>query len=164
MKRLTLLRHAKSSWDQAGLDDHDRPLAERGRRDAPRIGERLTRRGLRPDLVLSSTALRARETAELVSAALGGGSRPKLALEPRIYLASPDELLAVLAGIDDAVGELVLVGHNPGLTELVNTLLPDLKLANLPTAGAVAIDCDTDRWQTIDAARFAHRFSEFPKK
>lgn len=163
MKRLTLLRHAKSSWDDDGLDDHDRPLAERGCRDAPRVGEQLGGFGLAPDLVLSSTAVRARDTARLVADVLGKGVPERLRLEARIYLASPGQLLALIAETDDSIGELLLVGHNPGLTELVNCLLPEMRLANLPTAGAVAVDCDVDRWASIDSAAFSLRFTVFPK-
>lgn len=163
MKRLTLLRHAKSSWDETGLDDHDRPLAARGLRDAPRMGKRLAAHGIAPDAIFSSSAVRARQTAELVAPLLGL-DRTGIRIEPAIYLASPGELLAVLARIDDAIEELVLVGHNPGLTLLANMLLPDLALANLPTAGAVAIDCDTATWSGIDAAGFELRVCDYPKK
>ena len=166
MKTLTLLRHAKSSWAEAGLDDHERPLAERGLRDAPMIGARLAAHGIEPGLILSSTAVRARETARLAAAAFAAdsGRSADLKLLPEIYLASPGKLLAVLAGVDDAVGALVLVGHNPGMTELVNLMLPSLRLANLPTAGAIVIECDTPSWRDIDAAGFRFLFGEFPKQ
>lgn len=163
MKRLTLLRHAKSSWDQHGLADHERPLAQRGLRDAPRMGRRLAELGVAPDLVLTSSATRALQTGELITAQLGRDSL-ETRIEPRIYLASPGELLEVIAAQDAAVEELMLVGHNPGLTTLVNMLLPGLRLANLPTAGAVAIDCDIDAWSAIDSAGFSLRCYEFPKK
>lgn len=161
LKTLTLLRHAKSSWDDDALPDHDRPLAARGLDDAPRMGLRLAARGLEPDLILSSTAARARQTAELVLAGLGGTA--ELRSDPRIYLASPGELLAVIAGVGDDIRELMLVGHNPGMTELVRMIVPGLGLANLPTAGAVAVDCETSRWSSVDAAAFALRFYDFPK-
>jgi phosphohistidine phosphatase len=162
MKRLTLLRHAKSSWDNEGLSDHDRPLAPRGRRDAPRMGTRLARRGLEPDLLLTSSATRARKTTELVAAALD--SKPiETRIEPDIYLASPGELLAVLKAVEDEVRELILIGHNPGFTLLANMLLPEIRLANLPTAGAVCIDCDTESWQEIDDCDRRLVFYDFPK-
>lgn len=162
MKQLVLMRHAKSSWGDSGLADHDRPLSGRGLRDAPRMGKRLAAQGIAPDLLLSSSALRARQTAELVAGALGPSS-PATRIEPGIYLATPGELIGTVASLDDAVGELLLVGHNPGLTQLANILLPGLGLHNLPTAGVVAIECDTDRWAGIDSAAFRLRFYDYPK-
>jgi phosphohistidine phosphatase len=162
VKRLVLFRHAKSSWEKRGLADHDRPLAGRGRRDAPRMGERLSRRGVEPNLLLASSAKRAQETAELLAGPLehrGLACRT----DPGIYLASPGELLEILKAVDDDVVELILVGHNPGLTQLANMLLPELKLHNLPTAGAVAIDADTSSWHDLDAAALTLRFYDYPK-
>jgi len=161
MKRLTLLRHAKSSWDDHGLPDHDRPLAVRGLRDAPTMGKRLAAQGIAPDLLLTSTALRARMTADLVAASLG--LAPPIRTEARIYLASPGELLAIIAAQSEAVSELLLVGHNPGLTQLANMLLPDLKLANLPTAGAVSVEYDGEAWSDLDAGGFRLRCYDYPK-
>ncbi|HEY5667278.1 MAG TPA: histidine phosphatase family protein [Gammaproteobacteria bacterium] len=162
MKQLTLLRHAKSSWDDSRLADQDRPLARRGLRDAPRMGERLAKRGLRPDLMLTSSATRARETAELVNAQLNDAPIA-LRIEPKIYLATPGELLAVIASVEDAVGSLVVIGHNPGFTQLANMLLPDLELLNLPTAGVVCIECDIPSWGEIDAGSRRLEFYDFPK-
>jgi phosphohistidine phosphatase len=162
MQHLILLRHAKSSWDDAGLADHDRPLAGRGLDDAPEMGRRLARRGIAPDLVLTSSARRARMTAELVVAELGQPDC-RIEIESAIYLASPGELLAVIAGVDAARRALLVVGHNPGMTQLANMLVPELGLANLPTAGIVAVHCDTDRWAGIDAAGFSLDFCDFPK-
>lgn len=160
MKRFTLLRHAKSSWADSGLTDHDRPLAPRGLRDAPRMGRRLAELGLEPALVLSSTATRARQTAELVAQAL---ACPRIATDGTIYLASPATLLDVLMRQSDAIGELIVVGHNPGFTDFANRLLPELKLHNLPTAGAVAIDADASSWSELGSAHFTLLFCESPK-
>jgi phosphohistidine phosphatase len=163
MKLLTLFRHAKSDWDDPGLADHDRPLAPRGHRDAPRMGKRLARRELVPDLLLTSTALRARQTADYLVAALKLAAG-RVRKERGVYLASPGELLRILAELDDGLEHVLLVGHNPGLTELANRLLPSLKLDNLPTAGCVAVDCDMAHWRDIDSARLRLRFYDFPKK
>lgn len=162
MKTLTLLRHGKSSWDDHHLSDHDRPLAKRGLRDAPRMGKRMSKRGLEPDWLLTSSAVRALQTAELVEPALRHPGL-ELRVDPRIYLATPGELLAVLTDTPDRIGELVMVGHNPGLTQLANMLLPELRLANLPTAGVVAIDCDIDSWADIESGTFDLRFYDYPK-
>ena len=163
MKTLALFRHAKSSWEDENLDDHDRPLAPRGHRDAPRMGKRLARRGLDPDLLLTSTALRARETADYLAAALGL-ARSRIRVERRIYLASPGELLKVIAALDDSLASVLLVGHNPGLTDLANMLLPSLDLDNLPTAGVVAVRSSAVRWKDIDSATLALGFYDSPKQ
>jgi phosphohistidine phosphatase len=161
VKRLILFRHAKSSRDE-DVGDVDRPLAPRGERDAPRMGKRLAARHARPELILASHAARAQRTAELVASALGLGPKQRRTDE-RLYLASPDAILGVVAAQDDACACLLLVGHNPGLTELVNRLLPDLALDNLPTSGVVAIDLATTRWK--DAARAGARLAyyDYPK-
>jgi len=126
------------------------------------MGRRLAARGASPGLILSSTAVRARETAELVAAELEPPQR-RIDRDPRIYLASPGELLQVIAGLDDAIDDVVIVGHNPGLTQLANMLVPSLALTNLPTTGVVAIECDTPAWGEIDSARFSLRFYDYPK-
>ena len=112
MKTLLLVRHAKSSWDHPGVDDHDRPLNARGRRDAPEMGRRLAERGLVPDRILSSTALRARTTAQLIAEGLGFDV-DRIILDERLYAASADEVLRVIGEIDGDVGTAMVVGHNP---------------------------------------------------
>ena len=161
MKQLILFRHAKSSWDDA-LDDVDRPLAARGERDAPRMGKRLKARHARPALILTSHAARARRTAELIARALGAGPE-LLRIDKALYLASPDALLGVVAKQNDARACVLLVGHNPGLTELVNRLLPDLALDNLPTSGVVAIDLAATRWQDAGTAATKLPYYDYPK-
>jgi phosphohistidine phosphatase len=162
MKHLILLRHAKSSWKNPALDDADRPLAERGERDAPRMGERLKARGAQPTLLLTSPARRALRTAEIVGRALGlGQERSRTVAE--LYLASPDEIRGVVAAQDDAHDCLLLVGHNPGLTELVNELLPGLALDNLPTAGVVGIDLAASTWTAAARMRGRLSYLDYPK-
>ncbi len=162
MKRLILLRHAKSSWDQDGLPDSERPLSGRGERDAPRMGARLHKRGIHPDLVLASPAVRARRTASLVAAALDYPA-DAVRIDATLYLAAPVEILAVIAEQADAVDCLLVVGHNPGLTELTNLLLPELELANLPTAGIVVVDCATERWADVRSAQRRLVYYDYPK-
>ena len=112
---LLLLRHAKSSWVDPTLPDHDRPLASRGRRDAKRIAKHLTGLEFEPELVLCSSAVRTRETLELVRPALGNS---KVLFEDGLYGASSDELLGRIRVVPDAVGSVMLIGHNPGLEQL----------------------------------------------
>lgn len=124
MRTLLLLRHAKSSWDDHGLADYDRPLAKRGLKAAPRMGEEIGRLGLRPTLIICSGAKRTRQTLELAVAAMGG-ERPQVAFDDAIYMASPAALLTLIRqqppGAD--TDPLMIVGHNPGLEELAQELV-----------------------------------------
>ena len=162
MKRLLLCRHAKSSWAEGGQQDHERPLSARGERDAPRIGKRLHRHGTSPNSLVSSPAVRARRTAELLADALRY-PRSQIRLEPTLYLANPAALTAVVAGENDDADCLLVVAHNPGLTDLVNHLLPDFALDNLPTCGVVAIDFDARHWAEMAAAPRQLVYYDYPK-
>ncbi|MEV5987607.1 histidine phosphatase family protein [Streptomyces sp. NPDC052051] len=119
-RRLVVLRHAKSAWPD-GVDDHERPLAPRGRRDAPAAGRALAEAGCLPDLVLCSTAVRARQTWEL-AAAQWDTPPPPVRLEPQLYAADVPDLLQAARAVPAQVGTLLVIGHNPGLEELVLTL------------------------------------------
>ncbi|MEJ2698110.1 MAG: histidine phosphatase family protein [Desulfuromonadales bacterium] len=162
MKRLTLVRHAKSSWKDPGRADFDRPLSKRGKQDAPRIGERLAARGQRPDLILSSPARRARKTAKEIARKIGlPGER--LVLEEKIYEAEPEALLEVVQSLDDRWENVMLVGHNPGLTDLGN-LLADCGIANIPTCGVLCLDFDADDWHDVGHGAGTLVFYDYPKK
>ena len=126
------------------------------------MGQRLAGHGLHPDLILSSPAVRARQTAERIALALNYPAED-IRYETAVYLARPGEVLGVLASVNDGIDDLVLVGHNPGLTQLANMMLPDLAMQNLPTAGAVVIDADVTSWRHIDAGPFRLRLFDFPK-
>jgi phosphohistidine phosphatase len=162
MKHLILLRHAKSSWKNSTLDDADRPLSERGERDAPHMGERLKSRAAQPTLLLTSPARRALRTAEIVGEMLGlGKNRTRTLTE--LYLATPDEIRGAIGAQDDAHACVLVVGHNPGLTDLVNELLPGLALDNLPTAGVVGIDLTASTWKSAAQARGRLAYLDYPK-
>ena len=137
LRSIVLLRHAKADWPQ--VSDHERPLAKRGRRDAPAVGRWLGTSGYLPDAVVCSTAVRARQTWELVSAQLTAA--PKVHYEPRVYEASVLSLLMLVRGFDSAWRTAMIVGHNPGLAELtVGLANPDI--AEIPHAfptAAVAV-------------------------
>jgi len=120
VKRLYLLRHAKSSWDDPDLDDHERPLATRGKRAAKTMGRHLAALGVCPDLVFCSTARRARETFERVQRQLGGASAVET--EGALYTASADELVRRIRSVSDDVGTLMLVGHEPVMSRLAGAL------------------------------------------
>ncbi|MGW3498418.1 SixA phosphatase family protein [Streptomyces sp. NPDC001020] len=122
LRRLVVLRHAKSAWP-VGVDDHERPLAPRGRRDAPAAGRAIAEADCLPDLALCSTAVRARQTWELASAQWG--TPPPVRLEPRLYAADVPDLLEALHAVPGQVETLLLIGHNPGLADLVLALAGD---------------------------------------
>ncbi len=142
MKKLLLLRHAKSSWDDAGLADFDRPLNGRGRRAAPLMGNFIRERRLRPDLIISSPAQRARETTALVIEA--SGLDAELRYDERIYEATAGRLLEVLEGVEDDKQEVMLVGHNPGFENLLAHLTGESR--RVPTAALARILLDAEKW------------------
>ena len=144
MKTVWLLRHAKSSWENASLSDHDRPLAPRGHKAGKRLRRFVSESGVRPELVLCSTALRARSTLDLVLPGLGA---PRVELDGDIYLASPDTLLLMLRSLGPTVARVMLVGHNPGLHELACILAPPGPEA-LPTGALVELHLEIDGWQS----------------
>jgi phosphohistidine phosphatase len=163
MKKLLLLRHAKSSWDDPSLDDFDRPLATRGREAAPLVGGELARRDWAPEMVLVSRAVRTRQTWELVAAELGAKAAVEFA--EGLYEASPQALLAEIGRTPEGVGTLMLIGHNPGLEELAKLLAakdsdPDaLKRMRekFPTAALARFKFD-GRWSDLEAgtAKLTH--------
>src|SRR2546423_8442596 len=156
MKRLYVLRHAKSAWDDPALADHDRPLAPRGRRAAKAIGRHLRAEGVEPELVLCSSARRARETLERIEPALG---RRRVRVERELYGAGADALLERLHAVPDAVASVMLIGHNPGLEDLVLSLARpadkrDEIEAKFPTAALATLAFDGEHWADLcpDAA------------
>jgi phosphohistidine phosphatase len=126
------------------------------------MGARMAQRKERPSLILTSTAVRARETARLVADSLNY-PREFLQSDRGLYHADPGRILAVVAEQEDSFAHILLVGHNPGLTELAEELIPDFHLANLPTAGIVAVELPIDRWSQIGDADGKLRFFDFPK-
>jgi phosphohistidine phosphatase len=162
MKRLALLRHAKAKPPSFALADPDRTLSERGEKDAALMGLRLKTLKARPSLILTSPAKRASRTAQLVAEVLQY-PREFMHTEPGLYMASPEEILAVIGNQDDEFSDLLLVGHNPGLTDLANRLLPELQLDNLPPGGVVAMDCQTARWVELGAAPTTLAYYDYPK-
>ena len=147
MKILLILRHAKSSWKHAGLADHDRPLNTRGLRDAPRMGRLLREEGLLPDLVVSSTAVRALATADLAAGEAGYGGA--VMQDRRLYLAAPAALAGVLAEAGGGASRLLVVGHNPGLEELLAGLTG--RAEPLPTAALAEVRLELAAWSALSA-------------
>lgn len=162
MKRLILCRHAKSSWKDLSLDDIDRPLNKRGKRDAPEMGGRMARLGIQPDAIISSPAKRARKTARQLAEALGF-KKNNVIIVDRIYDAGVDELLDIIHGFDDADGLVIMVGHNPETTIVAN-LLGGLAIDNIPTCGVVALDFAVDSWRDVANAGGSMAFFDYPKR
>jgi phosphohistidine phosphatase len=163
MKRLLLLRHAKAVPAEEPLADIARPLAERGERDARRIGERLRQHARGALRILTSPALRTLQTAQLVATALDH-AHDGIMIERQLYLAEPKTLKAAIAARDAAIESLLVVGHNPGLTELVHELLPDFGVDDLPTCAVVALDYPTGTtWTNLATARGRLAYYDFPK-
>jgi phosphohistidine phosphatase len=123
MNRLYLLRHAKSSWDDPTLADHDRPLAARGRRAAKVMAEHVRREGIAPELVLCSSSRRTRQTLTLIAPSLGESTRAEI--KPELYAASAGDLLEALREMPDEVASAMLIGHNPGIQDLTLGLAGD---------------------------------------
>ena len=146
MKTLYILRHAKSSWNDTSLTDYERPLNERGLRTAPFMGKLMEERGLVPDVIVSSPAIRARQTAELVCEA--SGFEPEISFNELIYEANVGTLVAVVSELNDENGSLLLVGHNPGAESLIYYLTGEI--APMPTAALGVIELDIETWTEID--------------
>jgi phosphohistidine phosphatase len=146
MKRLLILRHAKSSWKDLDLEDHDRPLNKRGERDAPRMGRLMRSEGVLPELALSSTAKRARATVEQALEAAGAAC--EIRLSPDLYLASPVKVVQLLRGTPERYVRVMIVGHNPGLEELVQELTG--QPVTMPTAALAVVDCPCGEWNGLD--------------
>lgn len=155
-KRLILLRHAKSAWDNSTTADIDRPLSSRGRKAAPMIGAHLGRRGLIPDLVLCSTAQRTMETLDLVSA--GWPIKPIVKKLKSLYLAMPREMMTKVQSSGGTANTVMLVGHNPGIEDLASWLSgdgdPALRASlsrKFPTGAIAVIEFNVDEWRDADA-------------
>jgi len=161
MKRLTLVRHAKSSWKDESLRDFDRPLNKRGKHDAPMMGARLAQRKLKPDLIVSSPAKRAIRTARVIADAIGY-PRKQISEQNSIYEASHDALLEMIQEFDDTFQHMMLFGHNPAFTYLAKSLIHE-HIENVPTCGIVCIDFDVGSWSAVDHGKGQLVFFDYPK-
>ncbi len=163
MKTLYLIRHAKSSWEATDIEDFERPLNERGKRDSPRMGKRLKEKDIHPDLILSSPAKRALSTAKKIAKIL---SYPKenIKTDRKLYHADEDTILAVTQNLKDKFNTVMLFGHNPGLTDFVNTLMDgEFDIDNVPTCGVVAFTFGMDSWKDLTWGKGKLLFFDYPK-
>lgn len=145
MKTLYLLRHAKSSWDDTSLSDFERPLNDRGNRTAPFMGKFMRENGIEPSIILSSPAVRAKQTAELVRTVAEFLHEPRF--DERIYEASPRTLLEVISEIEAVHKTAMLVGHNPGMEAVIRLLTGDIE--SMPTAAVAVIDLHIGKWNEM---------------
>ncbi len=145
MKTVLILRHAKSSWKAELASDHDRPLNKRGKRDAPRMGKLLRDGHLEPELIISSTAKRARKTASKVAKKCG--YEGVIELDGSLYLAAPSQYIAVLQNVPDHIERVLVVGHNPGEEELLAHLTG--QPVRFPTAALAQVELDIASWEEL---------------
>jgi len=161
MKTLYIVRHAKSSWDHPELDDSQRPLTEKGIKRTQLVINYLLANNVHVDLVLSSHAVRAHETAKIIANSLQY-PKDKIVISEDIYFGSPDSFFDVLYGQENGVDSLMMVGHNPGFTYFANYFL-EQKIDNLPTSGIVGITFDTNSWENIANSGRRVKFVISPK-
>ena len=166
MKRVYLLRHAKSSWDDPMLRDRERPLAPRGRKAAKRMGRWARKHDVRPQLVVCSSAVRARETLQRMLPGLGD---PEVWVEITLYAASAETLLDRIRALPAEVDDAMLVGHNPGIMDLVLLLarpggLRDRASDNVPTGGLALLELDAGRWHDVSAGSATLRRFVVPRE
>jgi phosphohistidine phosphatase len=160
-RTLILIRHAKSSWNDPTVDDHDRPLNERGQANAPEMGERLAALRVQPDGVFSSTALRAATTAQIFAKKIGF-SQKKIQYDHDLYLASAGMIQDFIAQIDNSLNTVLIFSHNPGLTLLVSQVW-SLPISNLPTSGVVTLNFRTSDWKNASFHLPTSATFDFPK-
>jgi len=165
MKTLCLIRHAKSSWDNMELSDFDRPLNERGKKDAPRMGKRLREKKITPDVMLSSPAARALTTCKEIAKVLDF-SMEKIKTDKRLYHANEDQILSVVQDLVDSPFDseevVMLFGHNPGLTDFTNSLLNET-IMNIPTCGVIFATLNINHWKDATFGCGKLIFFDFPK-
>jgi phosphohistidine phosphatase len=145
MKTLLLMRHGKSSWKDDSLSDHERPLKKSGRRDTKRIAQEIEKNDLYPHIILSSSAARAKETAEILMDTLGFENR--IIFSDQLYMAEPEDFIDVLSQLDDDYDTVLVIGHNPGMEAFIQII--DGEIETLPTAGLGQLVLVLDSWQDI---------------
>jgi phosphohistidine phosphatase len=161
MKKLVIIRHAKSSWDDPFLNDHERPLADRGLRDAPKMAKRLKKEKIYPDAIISSDAERAKMTTLMTAESLDVPTK-KIDFKKDLYHGSLNQIMSEIKKTGDNVKTLFLVGHNPGLNDLIWKLGGEID--NLPTAGQFGLKFDIKSWDEISAKNAKFWFFDYPKK
>jgi phosphohistidine phosphatase len=161
MKTLLIIRHAKSSWDTATLSDFDRPLNERGKKDAPAMAKRLLENKVTPELFIASPAKRAKKTAELFIKEFGKNEN-EIVFISELYHAPADLFYDIIAKFDDKYNSIAIFSHNPGITDFVN-LLTTVQVDNMPTCGIFAVTSPANTWDEFSSAEKEFWFFDYPK-
>ncbi|RXJ86591.1 histidine phosphatase family protein [Arcobacter sp. CECT 8985] len=161
MKNLYLIRHAKSSWKNMTLSDFDRPLNNRGKKNAPFMAKLLKKKGLKPDLIIASPSYRTRKTAHIFADIFKYNKKEILFFEC-LYNASKNDILETIKYIDDKFENLFLIGHNPSLNQFVQEYVNFNE--NIPTSGIIKIEFDCKRWKETKKNNAQLIFFEYPKK
>ena len=162
MKRLTVVRHAKSDWSLPGQEDWDRALNKRGQQDAPEMARRLRSRRLKPDLILSSPAVRALTTASIMARELKVPAE-HIGQDERLYLAGPEQMLAVVRELGGRASHVMVFGHNPGITEFANRLSAGEQIDNMPTCAVFTALFDVDDWSVLAWGRGLEAEFDYPR-
>jgi len=162
MKTIYIVRHAKSSWERSDLPDEKRPLMEKGKKRTKKVIDYLHDQHVMVDYIISSHAVRAHETAKILAHALKYPA-DNIKIDSHIYYASGDSLINQFYDLPDRYNSVMIVGHNPSLTDFVNQFLKE-PVENLPTSGVVSISFDTDQWEKIPLAKRKTNFVLFPKE
>ena len=161
MKTLLLIRHAKSSWDQAGQSDIERPLNDRGKKDAPEMAKRLKNKDVKIDQLVSSPAKRARATARLFAEEFGF-KKDDIKIVEELYMATREGFASAIAAIKNDNETVALFSHNPGITEYASTLT-NVRIDDMPTCAIFAVQANTDKWSDFEEAEKKFLFFDYPK-
>jgi phosphohistidine phosphatase len=161
MKTLILIRHAKSSWADSGMNDFDRPLNERGKKDAPEMAERLLKKNIQIDAFVTSTANRARKTCAAFMEVFDAKKVQRI-LKEELYLAPPQRFVEVIETLSDEIEHAAIFAHNPGITEFANSLT-NVTIDDMPTCAVFAVQAKTKKWSSFSKAEKTFLFFDYPK-
>jgi phosphohistidine phosphatase len=161
VKTLILVRHAKSDWGNPGLDDFDRPLNERGKKDAPAMAQRLLDKKIKIDAFIASPAKRATKTAKFFAEAFKR-KKEDIVFKEKLYLAEPATFFSVIANADDKFESIAIFSHNYGITDFAN-MLTDVRIDNIPTCGVFALKANCSSWADFKEAKKEFWFFDYPK-
>ena len=162
-KTLFLVRHAKSSWDDIALSDFERPLNERGKNDAPKMGKRLRKKNVKIDAFISSPAKRAKKTAEYFIKEFDRDT-DEIILVSALYDAGTNNFSETIKDIDDKYKSAAIFSHNPGITDFANQLIDKANVDNMPTCSVFAVKADVEKWKDFSKAKKEFLFFDYPKK
>jgi phosphohistidine phosphatase len=161
VKTLLLIRHAKSSWDNDTLSDFERPLNDRGKRDAPAMAKRLTEKNIKIDKFVSSPAKRAKKTAIFFATEFGANENAIL-YKTELYAALKETFLEVIKNLDDSAAHVAIFSHNPGITEFANSLT-NTRADDMPTCSIFAVKSDAKKWNEFASSKKEFWFFDYPK-